>query len=237
MPPLYRSCLAALLVVCAAVCQAQTAAPAHLVLGRELLTALRPENTGYRHKGWVRWPNDPPGVEAQVFTDCSGLINALLERTGHPQLERMRAVTRRDIPKARDYYRQIVAENGFTRIAKIQDAQPGDLLVIGYPADSENTGHSMLIDAEPIRRTAPSAPIIGGTVQWEVAVIDSTASPHGRRDSRYGNGAEKGNGAGRGVIRLYTDTEGHPVGHSWSLLASSRYQDEATKPLAIGRLH
>ena len=72
-------------------------------------------------------------------------------------------------------------------------------------------------------------PIITGTVQWKVPIIDQFG-PHGINDTRYPNQI----GLGAGYLRLYTDSEGIPKGYSWSLGPKSKYIDD--RPLVIGRL-
>ena len=235
LSPLFS--LLAALCLCAEVL-AQTPPPAERVLelGRDLADTLRPDETAYRHKGWVRWSDATPSNRAEAFTDCSGLINALLERAGVPQLEHLRAASRRGIPKARDYRRQIAAGNGFLLIGRVSEVRPGDILAIEYPPGGEDTGHVMLIDGPPVRREVPTPPLIDNTQQWDIPIIDSTKSPHGPDDTRIAAGGEKRSGTGRGTLRLYTDQDGHPVGYRWSPRKTSRFHDHTVRPLAIGRL-
>ena len=236
MQLLRQACLTVLILCQAPLARAQPAdVPPILEQGRRLLSALTPENTGYRHRGWVRWPDAATGTDAQAFTDCSGLINGLLERTGHPLIERLRQAAQRQNPLARDYYRQIIAENGFARILTLHEVRVGDILAVSYPPGPGTTGHTMLVDAPPARRASATPPLIDGTVQWEIGVIDAAASPHGVLDNRFGEDGKKRNGVGRGVLRLYADEEGRPLGYSWSTLAGSRYQDAETNAVAIGR--
>ena len=208
----------------------------HLTLGRQLLSSLKPENTAYRHSGRVYWQNDNQESESRAFTDCSGLINSLLERAAITQIEGLNTSARHGSPKARDYYRQIVAENGFRRIEFLANVRAGDLLAIEYPPGDENTGHVMLIDTAPVPRKSATPPLIENTVQWEVRVIDSTQSPHGREDNRRSIGGRKRNGVGHGILRIYADSKDRPVGYSWSTLSSSIYRGARDRPLAIGRI-
>ena len=217
--------------------------PKHLELGRLLVSQLTPQNTSYQHHGWVRWEGDPSTPHSEAHTDCSGLISSLFERASCSitLLEHVTNRQKRHHPKAEDYFVSITREDGFKRIRKITLVLPGDIIAVKYKVgDSERTpsdsGHVMLVDSMPIRRMNATAPIIPGTQQWEVAVIDSTKSPHGRDDTRYRKSGRKGNGVGRGVFRLYTHEDGTVRGYSWSLLKSSVYYGSSSRPLAVGRV-
>src|SRR5262249_216765 len=113
--------------------------------------------------------------------------------------------------------------------------RPGDFIAIRYPAGSENTGHIMVVAETPQRRQA-SEPVIEGTEQWEVTVIDSSESGHGKMDTRRKEDGTFGSGVGEGIFRLYSDRKGKIVGYSWSTFKNSDYYDLATRHLVIGRL-
>ena len=207
--------------------------PTHLELGRSLLSSITPENTSYRHKSQIRWTSASGDLE--VHTDCSGLLNNLLDKAGSPSLERLRQMSIKRRPHAEDYYELIMRQDGFKRISRLQDVQPGDIIAIRYPPGSGDTGHVMLIDASPILRNRDTAPLIDRTRQWEVIVIDSSKSPHGTSDTRYLASGKKYDGVGRGIVRIYADEAGVPTGYSWSTAQGSNYQDTQSRPIAIGR--
>jgi hypothetical protein len=185
----------------------------------------------------VRWKGDLFTPEYTAHTDCSGFINSLLERAGDPVIRRLSLVARKGRPRSQDYFRLIDAEDGFRRIQNLADVLPGDIIAVKYllVAEGADTGHVMLVDTVPVRRKKDTDPIIDGTRQWEVAVIDSTRTAHGKTDTRVDKDGSKRDGVGRGVFRLYSDETGKPVGFSWSTLKSSRYFDGISKPFAIGR--
>jgi hypothetical protein len=210
---------------------AQPENPKHLDEAVKLLQSLQPDQTSYRHKETkVTW-----GSPSECHTDCSGFMDSLIRHT-YPKYdaEVFKKWFGKSRPLADSYYDTILAQKGFMRIAKIGDIRPGDIIAIKYPAGSDNTGHVMLISGMP-RSHAISAPTVAGTLQWEVPVIDSSMSGHGKADTRRKADGTFRNGLGTGSLRLYTKM-GTVVGYAWSALAASEYHDGKTRPLAIGRL-
>ena len=134
----------------------QPAAPKHLDEAVKLLDTVNPDTTSYRHKDTVvKWKGENGAVVAESHTDCSGLINSLILHS-YPQynLDSFKKWFGKERPLAATYYSTIVAQKGFTRITKIGDIQPGDIIAIKYPPGSGNTGHTMLISSLP-RLLAP----------------------------------------------------------------------------------
>lgn len=215
----------------------QLQVPKHLQEAENLLKSLQPESTSYRHKDTsVKWKSQKGVESSESHTDCSGFINALIQHSyprHNAESFKKWFGTRR--PVANTYYETIMAQNGFTRITTISDIQCGDIIAIKYPPGNANTGHIMLISGPP-RMRAPSAPIVDGTHQWEVPIIDSSMSGHGKTDTRRNSDGTYRTGLGRGVFRLYGQTSRAVAGYSWSVLKSSEFQDGKTRPIAIGRL-
>ena len=212
----------------------------HLALGRILLTDLSPQDTSYAHKEWVRWKGDFLTSRNEAHTDCSGLMNSLLERAESPSIDSLKRVAIRGRPQAKDYYDLISGGEGFKRIDSVSEVLPGDIIAVKYlpghvTLGSENTGHLMLVDARPVSRKSDTRPVVDGTKQWEVTVIDSSKSPHGKNDTRYGKDGSKRDGVGRGVFRLYSNAQGKPVGFSWSIEDSSNFYDASKRPMVVGR--
>ena len=210
--------------------------PEHLQLARMLVAEIAPGDTSYRHKNGVVWKNAQPSSHYEAHTDCSGFINALLEKAESPAINYlMKTASRRYPPRAKEYAALITSQEGFQSIPILSDVAPGDIIAIKYPADRKDTGHVMLIDSIPVLRNKPTKPIVHGTQQWEVTVLDSTKSPHGSSDSRINPDGSKRNGVGRGSIRIYTDEHNKPLGYSWSSSATSVFHASALTPLLIGR--
>ena len=210
-------------------------APAHLAGAIELLRALSPEQTDYQHKqGTVIWPGDPAGTP-QCRTDCSGFIDALLKHAYGLKSAQLKEWFGTGRPLAKHYYATIAAEHGFRRIPTLAQVRPGDLLAITYPAGSTNTGHVMLLAGAPRPRDA-TAPIVAGTRQWEVTIIDESESGHGKTDTRRNPDKSMRDGLGRGVLRIYTNAAGHIAGYAWSTLKVSKFESVTTHPFVVGRL-
>ena len=89
----------------------------------------------------------------------------------------------------------------------------------------------MIADSTPILRK-PTPPLIPGTLQWEMSVIDSSENGHGLQDTRFIDGSIKP-GIGRGVFRIYTDGDGKMVGYTSSTSPISKYYNEEARPLYV----
>lgn len=71
---------------------------------------------------------------------------------------------------------------------------------------------------------------------WNVTIIDSTRSPHGKGDTRIASDGTSGQGVGRGVIRIFTNSDGSVAGYCWSDGSKSKFESQDERNLAIGRL-
>jgi len=215
---------------------ARTSRKSHLDWAKILVKELRPENTSYQHKnGYVRWKGQNGADDYESHTDCSGFINAILEQAYSLTADDFEQWLGKRRPLAITYHTAIINQRGFKRIEVIREVKPGDLIAIKYPDGSDNTGHNMIVAQTPQERKA-SKPEVEGTMQWEVDVIDSSESGHGKTDTRRKDDGTFGAGVGEGVFRLYTDGKGQIVGYTWSTFANSDYYDQTERQLVIGRL-
>lgn len=209
--------------------------PPHLQLARQLLEDVSPARNSYQHNGWVRWKGDfglfGSVSEPEVKTDCSGLIDALFERVNSQALAAVHHGHWKGYPKAENYYEAIAANQGFIRRQEIGQVQVGDIFAAKYQ-NAKDTGHVMIINALPQLLDPAPRPLIDGTRQWSVEVIDSAAA-HWKGDTRYREDGSRQTGIGRGTIRLYTLPDGSLVGWAWSLGPASLYRDH--DQLAIGQ--
>lgn len=144
-------------------------------------------------------------------------------------------------PASTTYFSAIGAGTYFTQIAKAADIQVGDVIVIN--AGSGYGGHTMIVDELPIVITHAITPLFAGTTQWKVPIMDSTSTAHGCTDTRWAGtcvplAGSMDPGAGRGSIRLYTDTgTGNLLGYTWSVTASNTsYYSPLVRPYRVGRL-
>lgn len=225
------------LALCVATAGAQKAVPrTHLDWARTLVRELRPEDTSYQHKpAYVKWKGEGGARAYESHTDCSGFLTALLEHSyGFDQAHFERWLNTRR-PLAIDYHEAILRQRGFKQIQRMTGVLPGDVIAIKYPPDAENSGHIMLVGETP-RRIKSIRPEIEGTEQWEVEVIDSSRSGHGKTDTRRRDDGTFGSGVGEGVFRIYTNRDGTLAGYSWSTFANSDYYDLNQRHLLIGRL-
>lgn len=210
--------------------------PDYLQLARQLVEHVDPQHNQYQHRGWVKIEGEQGWLgkvsASEVQTDCSGLLDALLERTRPVAWASFRNKHWRNYPKAENYYDNISTGDGFATIATVQQVVPGDIFVAKY-LNSRDTGHVMLVDAPPRRLAEPIAPLMAGRQQWEVTVIDSTSSPHWKGDTRYVGRGGKRTGIGRGTIRLFTNEQGNVMGWAWSMGPGSKFRDH--DQLALGR--
>jgi hypothetical protein len=202
----------------------------------ELIKQVAPENTTYKHKEpEVLWSADPKNP-AYCHTDCSGLLIALLGHT-YPQRYDEAAFKRwldSRRPTARRFYDAIDAQRGFKKIEKITDARPGDVIALKYQPGGDNTGHIMMI-SEPARRADSTVPVVEGTEQWLVPIIDETASGHGPTDTRRTPEGKFRGGLGKGIFRVYTKPDGTLTGYAWSTFRESKYYGGEERVIAIGR--
>jgi len=209
---------------------------APLAWAQRLVDETNPEETDYRHKDTtVTWKGSS-GARATISrTDCSGLVNAVLQRSYGWGPEQFRRWLGRARPVASSYHDAIDTERGFRRIAAVGEIQPGDLIAIRYPDGSPNSGHIMVVAGAPQAHVA-SAPAVAGTAQWTVEVIDSSQSGHGNADNRYLGNHRFRAGIGHGRLRLYADGAGRITGYSWSTQANSEYYTPDQRHLVVGRL-
>jgi hypothetical protein len=148
--------------------------------------------------------------------DCSGFVSYALARAAPSSYEAVRAFAGRR-PLAKNYVAWIVSLGATTRsswvaVRDVAQLASGDLVAWLRPPDaaSRSTGHVMVV-AGPPRALSPS--------EWVVTVVDSSASAHGRNDTR---ATARANGLGRGSIVLVTDASGAPSAYRWSEAERSR---------------
>jgi hypothetical protein len=231
------SCVVVVLVTIAELWAAEaclaSASPKHLSAAIDLVDHLDLRNTSYRH-------NDPQVTWQGTFqshADCSGFLDALLMHSYGYDSDDFKRWFDSHRPSARRYHDAIVRQRGFREIRQVTEVRPGDVLAVKYLIHRENTGHVMLVAGQP-RRIAPVPPVVTGTEQWAVPVIDSSHSGHGASDTRHHrgpNGKDHG-GLGRGVLRIYAGSDGGVVGFSWSTARVSKFVAPDDEHLVIGRL-
>ena len=82
-------------------------ADGHLELARTLLSEITPDHNSYAYSGWVRWKGDRTvffdATTTEVHTDCSGLVDALLDRVHSETLDIIKSKTQRSGLAKRDW--------------------------------------------------------------------------------------------------------------------------------------
>ena len=203
-----------------------------------MIQNVRLSNTSYQHKDdVVTWAGVNGAIDYASHADCSGFVNALITQAyglGSGDYAEWLGSRR---PLAKDYFSAIENKHGFQSVANIANIQLGDLIVVRYlnSAPGDNTGHILLVTALPQRRTAIN-PVVNNTQQWDVVIIDSSESGHGKDDTRLLPDGSYQDGVGRGTMRLYADNNGALVGYAWSDLTESLFYDATARPLVIGRI-
>ena len=204
----------------------------HVAVAEQLVDRLSLDNTDYAHgQGSVDWT-----APVSSHTDCSGFIDHLLMHVDGYTPDDFKRWFGSHRPTAERYHDAIVEERGFQAVRSIEELRPGDVIAIKYLTRHDNTGHIMLVVGAP-RRMASSAPLVDGTSQWEVTVIDSSESGHGPSDTRHKRGADgrDHDGLGRGVVRLYGGPHGDVAGFAWSTTKASRFVALEDEHVVLGR--
>lgn len=205
---------------------------------RAMVQNVTEATTDYDHNlGPVTWTGEHGAAAYESRTDCSGFILALYEQAYSVTLPQLSGWLGKKRPLAASFVDAIGAGHGFSAVSTVAEIQPGDLIAVRYanPAKGDNTGHLMLVESSPTARAATN-PLVDGTTQWDVNIIDQSSTGHGPTDTRHHADKTFASGVGRGTIRLYTDSAGSPVGYAWSDIGVSPFYSQSDRPLVIGRL-
>ncbi len=211
--------------------------PARLLASAQTLVGeVAPANNVYGSRPtYVIWRESATDRVARNRSVCSSFVSHVLEWTFGYTASDIDAWFGRSFPQAIEYHATIVAGRGFAPVDSIGAIRPGDVIAIAYPAGSRPTGHVMIAASEAVARIA-TAPLEPGTQQFELAVIDSANSGHGKRDTRRNQDGTWTTGVGRGTLRLYGAPDGSVAGYAWSTSSHSLFRSVADRKIAIGRL-
>jgi hypothetical protein len=232
----------ALFFVAASVFAQELPVPKHLELARELVATVKPENNMYVHSTQrIQWKGDLFTSENSVHTTCGGFVRGVLERADESSVSK---VWPKSVPNRNIHLADWVEAGNSGRVKRIQslsNVQPGDLFIFlcldketCKTSQGEAEGHITFVDAKP-EKAVSKAPILEGTEQWNLTVIDSADSAHDRNDTRFvPKGEKKITGVGRGTFRIYTDASGIPVGYAKGFVGAN-YHSIADRPITITR--
>lgn len=201
-----------------------------------LIQNVTPANNTYvASTGIVSWAGQNGAIAYVCSTQCSGYLNRVLTQTYGYTNSYYASWMGVSYPKATNYYNEIITQDHFTNILSVNQIMQGDIIAMQYPPGSTATGHVMIVDSAPTLRTT-SSPLVPGTSQYEVVVMDCSGSGHGSTDTRYISNGVFEDGIGKGVFRLYVNSTGNIVGYTWSTYSNSTYYDQSQRHLAVGRL-
>lgn len=220
--------------------------PQHSTEANQLVTDLlaNPANVNmYDGDGTLADRIDWTGSPRQAISVCGSFITMLMKHTYGFTDAQYKAKTTSSSPNAAKYYDAIAASSGFAKLQGIDQTVQGDLIAIKYPAGLQSSGHMMLVEAVSSfqARVLSNQTFLANNAEpaivgyFDVTVIDSSASFHGKSDSRY----TKPGGIGRnGIFRVYVDSAYQIVGYTWSNEKSSAYKRVADGYLVgLGRLN
>jgi len=232
----------------AAVCPqtAEASLIEHLDLAEMLIATVLPATNSYGDPTQITWEGQNGLNHSTNRSKCATLVTQLFEKAYNPDYVAWFGCTS---PHAASYHDAIEVEDGFTLIKSIHDVKPGDIIAIQYIdagctnltcgtfSTCTSTGHVAMVADFPRARTA-SAPLVSGTTQYSIEIIDTSTSYHGTADTRYQSdvGGANDQGVGQGTMRLYVNPKDSSiVGHSWSTSTGSTYYSNAKRDVVIGR--
>jgi hypothetical protein len=209
----------------------------HLEWARQLIEGVTPATNVYASRPTVvSWAGVDGASETRNRSVCSALVAHLLMRAYGYRAADFAPWLGGRFPRAAGFHDAIAAGRGFDRIRRVADIRPGDVLAIKYPPGTHPTGHVLLAAARPAERRA-TAPVVPGTAQYELSVIDSSHTGHGPADTRHYAKGKYHSGVGQGVFRLYAAADGTIAGYSWSVTKASEFYAPSERDLVIGRLN
>lgn len=221
----------------------------HLWLAEELVETITPATNSYGSPTKLTWAGENGHEYSTVVAKCAPFVTELLKKAYGVDIKEWFGASS---PHAACYHDTIEDEDGFTMIESIEDVKAGDVVAIrnydsgcnisscGSYSGCSSTGHVMLVTAVPTPRVA-TKPLISGTLQYTLKVLDSTSSPHGAGDSRWQANPNNSddNGAGTGTMRVYVDADDPDlpiVGYTWTSASGSTYFTPGKREMVIGRL-
>jgi hypothetical protein len=201
-----------------------------------MIDSVTPANNIYvNNRDSITWAGWGGFSTYRCETDCSGLLTGLLKQSYGYTSSYFKTWTGLFNPYAVTYYNEIKAKDHFSIITPVTNIVRGDIIAVKYPVSADNTGHIMVVADPPILRTSTN-PLITGTRQYEIPVMDCSSSGHGSTDTRYISSGVWNDGIGKGIFRVYVNSKGAIVGYTWSTYSTSVYYSQSERQLIVGRL-
>lgn len=224
----------------------------HYLRAKKVATTITPAENEYTDQNMVLEIKDYNGITlSKNRSECASFVTLLLKHSYSLTDTDFTTKFGSTSPWAYQYHDKIAASPAlgqplvtgqvFSRISKVTDLEEGDLLALKYTdSTSSNTGHVMVVAGKPQYIGTDNLDSTSTQV-YDIAIIDSTKSPHGDTDKRKTN---NDTGVGEGTFRVYVDpTTKEVVAHKWSPKANDTtyryYQSTAkngeTRHLELGR--
>lgn len=172
---------------------------------------------------------------AGAQTQCSSFFTLLMRRAYFLDSEDIRNWVEDVSPNAATWHDAILYENHFIKREKIWDIEAGDVFAMRYSSGSSSSGHMGLVSIKPKPRY-PTKPLINGTFQYSLRIIDSSRTGHGEHDTRRDDKGVLWGGIGEGTMRIYTDDKSKVIGYTWSLSPHSRFYHVNERSLVFGEV-
>ncbi|WP_437632242.1 hypothetical protein [Sorangium sp. So ce854] len=211
-------------------------APDHLYWADTLVNHIEPEDNEYGGgTTYVNWAGVGGATEYRSRSFCTSFVTHVLKQAYQLSTYDISMWFGSTSPNAIRYRDAIAGEIGFEQVLTVGEIEAGDIVAIVYPEGSTATGH-VAIAARAAAPRAAVYPYITGTIQYELAVLDSSTTGHGLTDTRRKADGTWHPGVGRGVMRLYANSYGAIVGHTWSVQSGSIYYSKRVRDIVIGRV-
>ncbi|WP_437568864.1 hypothetical protein [Sorangium sp. So ce542] len=212
-------------------------APSHFYWADTLVAHIAPENNEYGSgTSYVSWAGVEGATEYRSRSLCASFVTHVIKRAYGLSTYDIAAWFGSTSPNAILYHDRIVAEDGFDEILTVDQIQAGDIIAIEYPPGTTASGHVAIAASAAVPRSG-IYPLIAGTTQYVLTVLDASTTGHGMTDTRRQSDGSWHPGVGRGDMRLYaSNSTGAIVGYTWSPQAGSTYYSKQMRDIAIGRL-
>jgi hypothetical protein len=228
--------------------------PKHLQLARDFVAHTRPEHNTYTNKhGYTKVPGELFSSNYVVYTDCSGFVESMLDRSQSGVVAQVRTQHAKSRKRVVDWYPSIEKSEAFIRLYKVSELVPGDVVAwLHTGRGGYVSGHMLFIDSVPAKIT-PRQPQVDSLDQYEVTIIDTSQAVKSLDDTRYVNdplereenlshGLELGTaasankkGVGRGTMRFYAEADGGMKGLAFNLPKAGFHADGTDWHIVMGR--
>jgi hypothetical protein len=217
--------------------EGQTAGePGHLYWADTLVTHIAPVNNEYGNgTTYVYWAGVGGATDYRSRSLCASFVTNVLKQAYELSVYDINTWFGSMSPNAALYHDRIIEEVGFEQIVTVSEIEAGDIVAIEYPAGSTASGHVAIAAGAAVPRLA-TYPFVTGTIQYSLLVLDSSTTGHGTTDTRRKADGSWHAGVGRGVMRLYANSNGTIVGHAWSTQSGSTYYGTQVRDIVVGRI-